>query len=621
MLEDIDKNAVDFRPNYDGTCDEPVVLPSKFPYLLCGNNSGIAVGMSSDLVSHNFTEVAAAINYYMEHKDCTISALMQFIKGPDFPTGGKIINGDDLINIYTTGRGAVKIQPHYDILTSGNKTLLVFHDIPYGVDIDSGIKAPLKKLVLEEGYEQFINIDVKKVGPHNFDILITLAKGADVAKSIDILFTKTRLSDSVKINQTVIINGEPRLLNLKQLIEYYVNTRSNIIKRIAQNDYNKTNHKLTVTIGLQKCMSNIDLLINLIRSSANKAAAKLAIKKEFELNDEQADAVLDMKLSRLSRLDLEELNSTERDLEQILAKLKNVIDNESERYKQISLDLAQIKKALGKDERLTEIIYHDPEVAQSADKPLVKREFYIYPNGIGAAQVGGKGNTLESGLVDAVMAYDSKDIWGYNKAGEIAPIHCNIDDAIIGAFVKDKDDDKLITVSKNGNIKVSLLSDYKLTRAERAVKIKDGDELLFAAAVNDKDFIILFNKETSHILKLSIADLTVATKLTVGVKSGFTTVDQASVGRNGNLLLTITSDNKGKFTNVSDFSVDSRGNKGQSITDNTICCKVFENGRTEVYLQPKVGKTMVSISKDKMSIKGKTAVGASIATRAISNII
>ena len=220
MLEDIEKNAVEFKPNYDETLDEPLTLPSKFPYLLCGNNSGIAVGMSSDLVSHNFTEVSQAIKYYLDNKQCSIADLMQFIKGPDFPTKGKILNGEELLNIYTTGQGAVKVAAHYDIHKKGNKTLLVFHDVPYGIEITSGVLAPLKKLVIEDGYDVFEDFYAECTNDEKqyYDITITLAKDADVAKCLEILFHKTRLQDSIKINQTVIINKEPKLLNLKQLI-------------------------------------------------------------------------------------------------------------------------------------------------------------------------------------------------------------------------------------------------------------------------------------------------------------------------------------------------------------------------------------------------------------------
>lgn len=162
ILEDIEKKCVDTRPNFDESTTEPVSLPSKFPYLLCGNNSGIAVGMSSDLVSHNFTEVMGAINYYMDNKGCSIADLMQFIKGPDFPTGGLITNGEELLNIYSTGRGSIKVYAHYEISKKGAKTVITFKDIPYGVEIDGGVKAPLKKLVLDDGYDIFEDIEDRK---------------------------------------------------------------------------------------------------------------------------------------------------------------------------------------------------------------------------------------------------------------------------------------------------------------------------------------------------------------------------------------------------------------------------------------------------------------------------
>lgn len=614
MLEELNQNCVDFKPNYDNSLQEPVVLPSKFPLLLCGNNSGIAVGMSSDLVSHNFHEVADAIKYYINNKDnCSIADLMKFIKGPDFPTGGQIINGDELLDIYSRGKGTVKVCAHYDVIKQGVRTLLVFHDLPYGVEIDSGVKAPLKKLVLEDGYDVFEDIDVKKVGSHNFDITITLGRNADVAKCLEILFNKTHLCDNVKINQTVIINGEPHTLNLKQLVEYWVNYRSSIIKRIASNEYGKTKHKLTVTLGLQKCMSDIDKLVTLIRNASNRAAAKSAIMTAFELNDEQAEAVLDMKLSKLSRLDLEELNDTEKELEEILAKLQERMDNESIRYQMILDDLEEIKKMIKNDNRLTEIIYRKP--VENIDQPLIKQEWLIYPDGLGAAKIGGNGNTVDAGLVDIVMAYNPDEIWGYNADGEMSPITASSGN-LIGGFRKDKT--KLVTVTANGNIKVSSVNEYKWKKTEKVMKLKEDDRLVFVGTANDSDFIILFNGE--RVLKLAVKDLPLASKLTVGVKSGFTNIKSASIASAGDVMLMVTADNKGKFTSVNDFQEDSRGNKGQSIAENTVTCRVFEQGREQFYCIPKVGKPF-AVNKNKITIKSKTAIGASISTKALEHTI
>ena len=172
------------------------------------------------------------------------------------------------------------------------------------------------------------------------------------------------------------------MLNLKDLIAAWVNYRSRIIARIAHNDYDKTNHKLTVTLGLQKCLSDIDKLINIVRNAENRAAAHKELKVAFTLNDEQADAVLDMKLSRLSRLDLAELNADEKELEETLAKLKDIIDNEETRYHIISDQLDEIKKVLGKDERLTEIHYARPTAGIVSDKPIIKKEWFITSDGV-----------------------------------------------------------------------------------------------------------------------------------------------------------------------------------------------------------------------------------------------
>ena len=615
LLEDIEKNCVDTRPNFDESTTEPVSLPSKFPYLLCGNNSGIAVGMSSDLVSHNFTEVMGAINYYMDHKDCSIADLMQFIKGPDFPTGGLITNGEELLNIYSTGRGSIKVYSHYEISKKGAKTVITFKDIPYGVEIDGGVKAPLKKLVLDDGYDIFEDIDVRKAGPRNFDILVTLSKNADVAKALEILFAKTRLCDSIKINQTVLVNGEPKLLNLKELIAYWVNYRSDIIKKIAATDYQKTNHKLTVTLGLQKCMSDIDLLVSLIRNSDNRAAAKIAIMKAFELNDEQADAVLDMKLSKLSRLDLTELNDEEKNLRETLAKLKDTIDNEENRYNIIREQLKEIKGVLGKDERLTEIQFTRPVEGLTTDEPLIKKEWQIYRDGLHGSVDGT--TVVTNDLVDVVFAYGPEDIYAYSADGELGLIS-ELAGKIEGAAVKDSQK-KVVAVTANGNIKVSSIEEYKLKKSEKVMKLKDGDSIKFVGFCDDDDFLMIYDGN-AHILKLAIKDLPVASKMTLGVKSGFTTIASAAVVKDNSLLLFATSDNKGKFTAVKDFTADSRGNKGQLVPENTKYMRLFDENRENIYLIPKQGNA-VTLARNKLSVKGRTAIGASMTSRAVIGII
>ena len=456
---------------------------------------------------------------------------------------------------------------------------------------------------------------MRKAGPRNFDILVTLSKNADVAKALEILFAKTRLCDSIKINQTVLVNGEPKLLNLKELIAYWVNYRSHIIQRIAQTDYQKTNHKLTVTIGLQKCMSDIDLLVSLIRNSDNRAAAKSAIMKAFELNDEQADAVLDMKLSKLSRLDLTELNDEETNLRETLAKLKNVVDNEENRYNIIREELKEIKGVLGKDERLTEIQFTRPVEGLKTDEPLIKKEWQIYRDGLHGSVDGT--TVVSNNLVDVVFAYSPEDIYAYSADGELGLIS-ELAGKISGAVVKGGQT-KLIAVTAKGNIKVSNIGEYKFKKSEKIMKLKDGDSIKFVGLCNDDDFLMLFDGD-SHVLKLPIKDLPVAGKMTLGVKSGFANIGAAAVVNDSSTLLFVTAENKGKYTPSKDFSGDTRGNKGQSVTEGTKYMRVIDENRENIYLIPKIGNTIL-LPRNKLATKSKTAVGASVSTRIITNII
>lgn len=625
MLEDLNKGAVEFKPNYDETTVEPITLPSKFPYLLCGNNSGIAVGLSSDLVSHNFTEVSEAIKAYMKDPiNITIADLMKYIKGPDFPTGAIITNGEELYNIYCTGRGNLQIRPHYDVVKKGNETVLIFHDLPYGVEIDNGVKTPLKKLVIEEGYDEFKDIDVKKVGPRNFDILITLNRTADVKKCLEILFNKTRLADSVKVNQTVIINGEPRLLNLKQLISYWVNYRSEIIKKIATTDYEKTNHKLTVTLGLQKCLSDIDKLITIVRNADNRASAHKELKVAFELNDEQADAVLDMKLSRLSKLDLTELNADEKELEETLARLNGIITDEQKRYAIIAGQLDEIKKVVGEDKRLTEIVYTRPtdHSVQGADKIAVKKEFFVLSDGVVAADelsVSSNSRVVPENLRQVLFAYCADDIIIYDAEGYMYAAGKNGNAELVGGFIRNDKKSKLVSVTRGGNIKATALNEYKLNKAERVMRLKEGDELIFIGVVDDEDTVLVYHNGTKKALRLKVGDLPSASKVTLGVKTGFDRIDSAAIISDNDLLLSVNSQWQGKLIYGKDFSRDQRGNKGQALPDDNEVLIFFEEGREYIYLMPKVGKPF-AVSRNKVSIKGKMTCGASLSSRALIGI-
>jgi DNA gyrase/topoisomerase IV subunit A len=362
------------------------------------------------------------------------------------------------------------------------------------------------------------------------------------------------------------------------------------------------------------------LLIDLIRNSDSRADSKIKIMKAFEINDEQADAVLDMKLSRLSKLDLSELSDDESKYREQVAALHKVINDEEKRFEVIEKDLDDMKRIIGKDERLTEIIYNKP-IEGIEDQPLIKKEWLVYPDGVVAADelVAMSGSkAVQDNLIDVVFAYSKQDIFGFNAASEIIPLDKQ-KTSLAGAFVYEEKKPKIVAVTKNGNIKVSLASEYKFSKIEKVMKLKDGDELVMVSSCGDQDFVVVYDGE-GHLLKLAVADLPVASKATLGVKTGFTNIVSAFVAADGDLMLCVTADNKGKFTPIKDFSVDSRGNKGQLLAEGTKFVRAFEAAREDIYLVPKQGKVIV-LNRSKLSIKSRTAQGASVSTRALVNIV
>ena len=604
MLEDINKDCVDFKPNYDDTLTEPAFLPSKFPNLLCNGNTGIAVGISCGLVPHNYNEVADAIEYYMQNQGCSIADLLNFIHGPDFPTGGKITNGEEIAAAYAQGRGTFKLQGNYTIeKLSNGKTKIVFSDIPYMTELESGIIAPIQKLVREEGYTEFDDAYYEITKGHP-TVTIVLNKGADLKEMLDLIFTKTHLATTIKMENYVIVDGEPRLMNLKELIAYYVNHRSNIITAIARNDLNKTNHKLTVVIGLQRCLSDIDKLIELIRNAANRDMAKAAIKKEFTLSDEQADAVLDMKLSRLSRLDIKELADEQKDLENQVVKLKDIITNQATRFGMIKSQLEDMRKICG-DARLTKIEINQDNLPL---EEITEKWYTVTPNGLYQ-------NAVPMDAIDYIKARSSTEIFFYNKEGEVMPPKDAKD--CIGASCHGKKR-YIVCVTKNGNIKLSSEADYNFKKLNKGIKLKDGDSLVFCGEMDVNDFVLIFDGE--RVMKIPFNNLSIAGKLTQGIKSGFENIVSAMVVSDADMILMVNDKNQGKLTAVRDFSIDNRGTKGQAIAENTKWL-VKATDREDFYLVPSAGNKVVPLNASKLSIKTKMAMGASISTRSIIRII
>lgn len=603
MLDEINKNCVKFKPNYDDSHTEPCYLPSKFPNVLCNGNNGIAVGMSSNLVPHNYNEVADAIQYYLAHKDCSVADLLQFIKGPDFPTGGIITNGEEIQTFYETGVGNFKVRGNYTIeKISGNRVQIVFSDIPFLTELESGIINPMKKLVLEKGYNDFEDIFYEIVDGRP-KVYIVLAKGANVEDMLDVLFTKTRLAATIKLNNTIIEDGEPKLYNLKQMIEAYVDHRHEIISQIARNDLEKALHKLTVVIGLQKCLSDIDKLIALIRGADNRDAAKRAIEKEFVLSDEQADAVLDMKLSRLSRLDVKELEDDEANYRNEVSRQRDIIGNEMTRAKIISTQLEEMRSICG-DARLTKIQVNADNLP--IDEQVVK-QYFVNADRTLSTEV--KENSTQ-----VIRTRDPKKVFVYNGEGDIGPLKGNVDFIAASTY---GNKDYLVFVTRNGFVKVTQQLAYSFKKESKGIKLKDDDAVVFCGEMAETDSILLFDGEKT--LRLPFSALSVSGKLTQGSKSGFVNIVSAAVINDGDVLFMMTSDNKAKLTSGRNFSIDNRGNQGETVAEGTRIIMVATD-RDTLYLVPSAGK-IAPFALSKLSMKGKKGVGAAITAKSLKKVL
>lgn len=599
MLRDLEKRPVEFRPNYDDTTEEPVLLPSVFPNTLCNGSLGIAVGLSASLVPHNVVEVTDGIMAVIDNPDITIDKLMHFIPGPDFPEGGLITDGEKLESIYTTGRGSVTCRAHYRLGKNGGRDEIVFTDLPYQVEIESGVIAPLKKLVNEESCDFFYdyqdNTDDKHVEFH-----VILNKGVNPDLALALLYSKTKLEQTIKINNTVLVQGEPRQLGLLGMIREYLRHRNTCLIKVARTDLDKTEHKLTVVIGLQKCMSNIDRVIELIRGANNRADAKTKLMVEFELNEEQADAVLDMKLSRLSRLDIQDLDKQAEDLNKAIVEYKEIISSEAKRAGIIKGQLAEIAKLCG-DKRRTEI---RAEATESDTHASPVREFFVYSDRISDIL------PPTAGAIQCILSNSAKKLFTYAADGSLGT------DARIGIGRNDRE--FLITVTRDGYLKKTAAADVNFDRAGKLLKVREGDELLMADTADSTDFVLLLGKN-GKLLKVAVADLNTASKMTQGVTTSLDGIVAAVVASANDSILFVDKDNKGKLVATGDFVVGARTSKGQTINDdNRFMLNV--TGRDTIYYLCKGKMTPIDLAK-KVTMKSKTAGGAALTAKVIEKII
>ena len=588
MLNGIKKNVVDFIPNYSETKDEPITLPALFPNLLCNPNTGIGVAMACNWLPHNLREVAAAIEQYLNGED-------PVLPGPDFPTGGVIINKNDIPNIMKTGHGSVKIRGKYNMEDNN----IVFYELPYGVETES-LMDEISAACDDGRIEHVKNIRNESTRKKGFRLVVECEKNAPIATIINKLFKETNLQTSISYNQVALLDKTPTELNLKDCIKIYVEHNQECITREAKFDKQKAEARLEVVNGLLKALEDIDNIVNLIKKSASAAVAKTSLMEVYKFTEPQAKAIVDMKLGRLAGLEKMELQNESADLADAIKKFESIIlDPITELRKRLS----EIVKKYGDDRRteLTqiadvskedkEIAYVEPEkcVVVMTEGGMIKR---IPSKSFRTQKRNGKGvktqddivhEAIRTNTIDSLMIFTDKgkmyrllvnDIpVGTNTTKGVlvkSLVSMDIDEnpATIYSIYRDTDAKYVLFVTENGLVKKTALDEYIKTKKKTgiaAINIKDGDKLAAVSLIKDEPIILVANN--GMVIKFNSNEIGATSRNTSGVK-GITLKEDSKIVsalpiRNPNDYLAIFSQRGlSKKVKISEFPIQKRAGKG-----------------------------------------------------------
>ena len=590
LLNGIKKNNVDFVPNYDETLEEPITLPAAFPNLLCNPNTGIGVAMACNWAPHNLNDVAKAINDYLDGN-------VPMLDGPDFPTGGLIINKDVIPKIMETGHGSVKIRARYTI--EGNK--IIFYEIPYGETIE-GLIAQVGKACEEKIIEGIS--DIHDESSKKIRIVVTCDKNIDPNIIAAKLYAKTNFQTSFSYNQVALIDKTPTELNLKDAIKIYVNHNIDCIIKECKFDLKKAQNRLEIVEGLLKALEDIDNIIALIKSSESAAAAKENLISKYNFTENQAKAILAMRLSSLAKLEKIELEKEAKELKDKIFMLHQILDNRDEQIGILKVrlqglvnkygdarrtELTQIEESKNEKEKI-EIVPEDVVViiTHGGDiKRVPKNNFKTqHRKGVGVKTINEAVlRAISTNTIDTLMIFTSKGKM-YRLNVDKIPQGTNTSKGInlntILPFDKDekvqtaacvngiKIANNVVFFTKKGLIKKTLFEEYskmKKTTGIQAIKLKDGDELLSVTFMEDEDVVLVTKK--GNIIKVPTNDIKAIGRLTsgvkgVGLKPGDEIVSAFYLYDKVNNIAIVTSKGKGKKLDVNSLVIQNRGGRGVS---------------------------------------------------------
>ena len=591
MLCGIKKNNIDYIPNYSETKDEPVTLPSLFPNLLCNPNTGIGVAVACNWAPHNLGEVAQAIYDYMDGKEPTLP-------GPDFPTGGLIINKNDIPNIMKTGKGSVKIRGKYNIEDNN----IVFYEIPYGVGTEDlmneiGAAADEGKI---NGIKNIRNESNRKKG---FRLVIECDKGASIATIINLLFKETSLQTSFSYNQVALIDKTPTELTLKDCIKIYIEHNTECIRRETEFDIEKAKAKLEVVEGLLKALEDIDNIIALIKASASAAAAKTALMEKYAFTEPQAKAIVDMRLGKLTGLERIEIENEKAELTETLKLLNAILNNlECELRQRLAVlvdkygdarrtELCQVADST-KEEKEIEFVEPEKCVVVMTEGGTIKR---IPQSSFRTQKRNTKGIKTQEDITSCVIRTNTIDsLMIFTNQGNMyrllvdnIPVGTNVSKGtpitgliemeenerptVIYSIYRDTDAKYILFVTKNGLVKKTSLEEYTKTKKKSgilAINIKDNDELASVFLVKDEDIVLI--TELGNAIRFNSMEVGATSRATSGVKGiGLKEGDAVSVALpihdTNDQLGIFFSSGMGKKIKLTELPAQKRAGKGLQV--------------------------------------------------------
>ena len=604
MLTDIEKNTVDFMPNFDDRLQEPTVLPAKIPALLVNGSSGIAVGMATNIPPHNLTEVINGIIKIIDDDNVTDEQLMQIIKGPDFPTGGMILGREAIKQAYTTGKGKITVRAEAEIEEMSNgKQKIIVTSLPYQVNKAKLIEN-IANLVKEKRIEGISELRDESDRENAVRIHIGLKKDANARVVLNQLYKNTQMQDTFGVIMLALVDGQPRILTLRQCLDYYIDHRKGVILRRTQFELDKALARAHILEGLKIALDNIDEVINIIRSSYDDAKERLM--ERFGLSDIQAQAILDMRLKTLSGLQREKIEEEYNELMKLIAHLREILGSEKLVFEIIKEELTEVKEKYG-DERLTKIVAAEGEFNE---EDLIKEEQMVVAlthfgyikrmpiDTYRSQKRGGKGisgiSTREEDFVkqifttsthDTVLFFSNKGklyrLRGYEipEAGRTAKgtaivnlLSLDAGEKISAVIpISDFEDSKyLLMATKNGLIKKTPLQEYNSSRKTGllAITLKDDDELIDVRLTDGQDNVVLV---IEIVLCITFDEKVVrpvgrSAHVVLGIRldEDDTVIGMESIVSNnkGVTLLAITENGFGKRTELDEYRVQNRGGRG-----------------------------------------------------------